>query len=245
MLASLLVAGTTLLSGYLGARAQRKAAHAATAQQSASLMRQGALYDAQGGMYLQSARLSADTAASMIAVAKANARDYGREAARVDATEARQLEETVKERQQTVGRGLVGFAANGVLLSDSIDSAAARWEQDEASDAAYQQLLVMQDAEDRIYALGIEAKNALAQGYGAAAQAYGQAMGQASSAYGAYLSGRYAREDAEDAERYGNASARTAYRYGLLSAGLGALASGMGVYASHYTPSGASMPQTD
>ena len=244
MLGALLVAGTTLLSGYISARGQRKAARGAAAQQSASLLRQGALYDAQGRMYLQSARISADTAAATIAAAKANARDYGIEAARVDRDETRALEEAIKERQQVVGRGLVGFAANGVLLSDSVDAAAARWEQDEASDLAYQQLLVMQDAEDRIYALGLEAKNALSQGYGAAAQAYGQAMGAASQAYGAFLSGRYARADAADAVRYGDASARTAYRYGMLSAGVGALASGMSVYASRYTPSGAAMPQT-
>lgn len=242
--AAAIVGGMNLLNGYLSAKQAKKSAGI----QAASLERQSALLGQQAGMYMQSARISAETAAAMIAVGKANARDYQLEAARVDRDEQRQLSEAIRERQQVVGRGLVGFAANGVLLSDSVDSAAARWEQDEAADLAYQQLLVMQEAQDRIYALGIEAKNALAQGYGAAASAYGQAMGAAASAYGTYLEGKYALSDAADARKSG----KRAYRDGLLSSLVGAVGGGMQIYAAHYdgggsdgragTPSGASMP---
>lgn len=184
---------TPLINGLAASRANSGTA--------SSLLRESSLYLGQGKMMMASGRAYASSAKSAIKIGKYNARNDRLLAARVDPMEQRQLEEAILERRAKVGLGLTGAAANGILLESRSDAAVAMWEQDEAADLAYEQTLIMQQAEDTVWNLRMSANQKEAEGYGQAAGLYGQAASAAASAWQSFMQASNARQDALEAQR--------------------------------------------
>ena len=110
---------------------------------------------------------------------------YDQMSAVIDLYEQFHLREAMLEARRRIGQGRAGFAANGVLVDSG---ASALWEQDEAADAALEQLDIMQQYEDRSWQYRTQANKAEAEGLLAAANQMGGAVsaaGQAAQAAGA------------------------------------------------------------
>lgn len=184
MAGALLAQGmTSTLSSLFSLRASSKSMKA----QASSFYRESMLYSRQGDFMLKSANLYSGIAKKMVAMGNANARNERIRAGKVQFFIDASQGEAVKESEQVVGEGLASFAANGVLIEGREGAAVAMWEQDEAADNAYQQLLIMQKGQDTIWEYMMAANQREAEGWGQAAGAYGQAAEAAGSAYSAYL----------------------------------------------------------
>ncbi len=218
------LAGAQIGSGLMSAFSGYKAGKA----QARSLFRQGRIYDMQGAGLLRAANAYSASAGSAIAAGRANARNRRLDVARVDPTERRQLDEAILARRQVIGAGKVGFAGNGVLLEGRADSAAAMWEQDEAADLAYEQTIIMQQAEDEVHDIRMDANRLEAEGYASAGQFYGQAAQAASQAFSSYLSGSLAYQDAAAAKK----AAKRSRNLGIATSIFGGAASGAASYFS-------------
>ena len=203
---------TSTLSSMYSLRQSSKAAKA----NASSLYRESMLYSRQGDFMLKSANLYSGIAKKMVAMGNANARNERIRAGKVQFFIDASQGEAVKESEQVVGEGLASFAANGVLIEGRDGAAVAMWEQDEAADNAYQQLLIMQKGQDTIWEYMMAANQREAEGWGQAAGAYGQAAEAAGSAYSAYLSSYESHKQADAMAR----AARKARR-GMLGSGIG------------------------
>ena len=168
-----------------------------------SFYRQSMLYERQGNNLMQSARSTASIAPKFIEMGKANARNSRIRAGQVQYFIDANQSEVVKEAQQKVGEGLASFAANGVMIESRDGAAVAMWEQDEAADASYQQLIIAQKGQDTIWEYLMEAQQKEAEGYAQAAQAYSRASEIAGGAYTGYL-------QSYEANRAGDAAAKAA-----------------------------------
>lgn len=215
-------AGTSAVSNILSNVTNSIMASKAGNANASSLFRQSMLYGKQGDMFMKSSRAYSGAAKKMIAVGKANAKQERLKASQVQTYTDAQISETVKEGQQAVGNGKVAFAANGILLEDRSGSSVAMWEQDEAADNAYQQLLVLQNSENTIWNYMMSANQKIAEGYGNAAGMYGQAASMAAQAYSSRLQSQYAYADAESAKKAAKKS-----KIGAIVGGAGSVVGGV------------------
>lgn len=170
----------TILSEYGQNRANRKQANALLRQAGV----QAGLYGAMAASQLKAAGMYAAQGKAAAQMGKFNARNLRLAAAHLDRYEQLALHEAVSEARQRVGAGRSAFAANGVLVDSG---SAALWEQDEAADAALEQLDIMQQYEDQSWQYRTQANRALAEGYAAAAGHAGAAAGAAGEAYATRL----------------------------------------------------------
>ena len=163
-------------SDYVQNRANRR--------QGRALREQAGIYGSMAESGLRAAGMYAEQARMAAGLGKANAKNLRLAAAHLDQFEQLALREATLEARRRVGAGRTEFAANGVMVDSG---AAARWEQDEAADAALERLDIMQQFEDQSWQYRTQANVALAEGYAAAAQQAGAAMGAAGDAYAARL----------------------------------------------------------
>ena len=140
---------SSMLSSYMGSRVAANTYNS----NASSMFRQSSLYDAQGAMMMRSANAYSGAAKQFVKAGKANAKQDRLRAGEVQQFTDANIQESVKEARQKVGRGLVAFASNGVLLEGREGTAAGMWEQDEAAENSYQQLLIQQNGENQIWEL--------------------------------------------------------------------------------------------
>lgn len=174
-------AGAKIVGSVLGhnsEKARARAERAAYRAQAQSLLKQSDAYLNAASMQAGNASLIAGTAEHALKLGRANAKAERLLASRIQPIEDIELQRVNKERRQKVGAGRAAFAANGVLVDSG---AAARWELDEAMDAAVEKIMVMQAAEDRAFNHLSNAQRRLTEGFSGAANTYAQAAG----AYGA------------------------------------------------------------
>ncbi len=167
----------------------------------ASLARESLLYGEQAGMLMRSANAYSAGARYAKQVGEANARNERLKAAQLQQFTDARIQEAVKVTRAKMGQGRAAFASQGVLLEAREGAAVTMWEQDEAADNAYQQLLIMQEAENAGWEFRTAANMRLSDGYAAAAGLYGQAAGQAAAAYSARLKAEYAYAESLQAKR--------------------------------------------
>lgn len=172
--------GAGIAGGFLKDYAQNKA-NKATAQ---GLREQADIYAAMAGSQLKAAKMYGAQAGAAAKMGQFNAKNLRLAAAHLDRYKQLALHEATLEARQRVGAGRAAFAANGVLVDSG---SAAIWEQDEAADAALEQLDIMQQFEDQSWTYRTQANQALAEGYAAAAGHAGAAMGAAGDAYASRL----------------------------------------------------------
>lgn len=231
-----LTAASTLYGIYQGDKNNRMGA--------AALRDQSRLYGAMSGVSLQSAGLAAQTAGgyaqqagAAAAMGRYNARNLRLQAGQLDRYEQFALLESVKQARARIGEGRASFAGNGVLVDRG---AAARWEQDEAADAALERLDIMQQYEDQSWTLRTQANRAEAEGYAAAASQMGNAANQmaaaagyAGQAYGQVLQSQSAARQAASAQRSHNRLKK--YVTAAAGAAVGTIAAGpIGAAAGAY-----------
>lgn len=221
---------SNMLSSFMGSRVASKT-YGANAR---SLFQQSSLYDAQGAMMMKSANAYSGAAKSFIKAGKANAKQDRLRAGEVQQFTDANVQESVKEARQKVGSGLVTFAANGILLEGREGNAAGMWEQDEAAENSYQQLLIQQNSENQIWELLTSANMKEAEGYGNAAGAYGQAASAAGQAYSSYMQSLYSFNDALAAERAAKKAKRGGIK-GLAGSLGGAAIAAVGVGLAGFT----------
>ncbi len=173
-------AGASILGGYLADRSRNESAKA----EAKALRTQAGIYGEMSKSQLMAAGMYARQAAASAKVGQGNARNLRLAAANLDQFEQLALRNARLEARQRVGAGRTQFAANGVVVDTG---AAALWEQDEAADAALEQLDIMQQFEDQSWQYRTQANKALAEGYAAAAGQAGAAMGAAGEAYASSL----------------------------------------------------------
>lgn len=173
-------AGLGIASAFLTDYTQNRA----NKTQASSLREQAGIYGSMADSSLRAAGMYAGQARMSAKLGKANARNLRLAAAHLDQFEQLALRNATLEARQRVGAGRTEFAANGVMVDTG---AAARWEQDEAADAALERLDIMQQFEDQSWQYRTQANVALAEGYAAAAGHAGAAMGAAGDAYAACL----------------------------------------------------------
>lgn len=165
----------------MGHRSKKKAA----AAQQAAYRAQAANCLRMADMYSGAARAQAATAGMALRAGRANAKREIQLASYVQPVEDLNLQQANARRRAKIGEGRAAFAANGVLVDSG---AAARWEIDEAKDAAVEKLQIMQSAEDQVYSHRVAAWQHEIQGYSNAGAAYGAAAQTAAQGYAAALS---------------------------------------------------------
>lgn len=185
---------------------------------------QAGLYGQLAGVYSTSGKAYLGAAGTAGEIGKANAANIRKQAGMLERYKGMRLVEAAKEARQRIGAGRAAFAGNGVLVDTG---AAARWEQDEAADAALEQLDIMQQFEDEGWTLLVKANQAEAEGWANAAGYAGQAAGMFGQAAGTMAQSRMASLQASEYMRQARAADR-ANRH----AWLGSLISGVGETAS-------------
>ncbi len=180
----LLAAGATLAAGVAKGFLSDYMQNKANKSQAASLREQAGIYGSMAASQLNAAQMYGAQAKGAEAMGRFNSRNLRLAAAHLDRYEQFALSESVKEARQRIGQGRAAFAANGVLVDSG---SAARWEQDEAADAALERLDIMQQFEDQSWQYRTQANQALAEGYAAAAGHAGAAAGAAGEAYASRL----------------------------------------------------------
>lgn len=221
---------SSMLSSYMGSRVAANTYNS----NAGSLFRQSSLYDAQGAMMMRSANAYSGAAKQFVKAGKANAKQDRLRAGEVQQFTDANIQESVKEARQKVASGLVAFASNGVLLEGRAGNAAGMWEQDEAAENSYQQLLIQQNSENQIWELLTSANMKEAEGYGNAAGAYGQAASAAGQAYSSYMSGLYSFQEGLAAKRAAE-KAKKRGRMGVLGSIGGAVIGAAGVALAGFT----------
>lgn len=170
----LIVVGAGILGGYSaykGYQAQ-KSTNAALANQA---MEQGALLNSQYMMQASLAAMQASTHGVQADLMRDQAdmiRQQADLSAAADITNAGmsqkavdvQTEAAAKRRRLIVGAALTAYAGNGVLLESRPDSAAARWEQDEAADLAEEMVFIKHASDVDVWNLTRNAMATRAQG---------------------------------------------------------------------------------
>jgi len=208
-------------------------------QMSAITMRQADAQMAGAGAIARGAEMYVGQAAASAELGRSNARNLISAAAQLDLYEQFHLREAALEARRRIGQGRAGFAANGVLVDSG---SAALWEQDEAADAALEQLDIMQQYEDRSWQYRTQANKAEAEGLlaaanqmggavsaaGQAAQAAGAAAATAGQAYALALQAESARAQAA---RIRNKKSWGATLGVALGAGIGSIFPGVGTIA--------------
>jgi hypothetical protein len=158
--------------------------NAANRRNATALRQQAGIYGGMAESQIKAASMYAGQARMAAAFGRSNAKNIRLAAAHLDRFEQLALHHATLEARARVGEGRTAFAANGVLVDSG---SAARWEQDEAADAALEQLDIMQQFEDQGWQYRTQANKALAEGYAAAAGHAGAAMGAAGEAYASRL----------------------------------------------------------
>lgn len=188
MLGALAAAGGTIGLGVAGGLLKDWQLNAANRRNATALRQQAGIYNAMAGTYdtlsagqLRAAGMYSGQAKMSAALGRGNARNLRRATADLDQFEQLALHHAAQEARARIGTGRASFAANGVLVDSG---SAAKWEQDEAADAALEQLDIMQQFADQGWQYRTQANRALAEGYAAAAGQAGAAMGAAGEAAG-------------------------------------------------------------
>lgn len=191
---SLLAAGALLLSGGAAvaggllkdkaAKKQAKAENKELQRNAQALREQAGIYGSMAKSQLRAASGYAKQAKGAEAIGKYNSRNLRLASARLDLFEQFALYEAKRDARMRVGEGRASFAANGVLVDSG---SSALWEQDEAADAALEQLDIMQQFKEQRWQNDVQATLALAEGYGSAAGYFGGAAGAAGDAYASRL----------------------------------------------------------
>ena len=226
--------GINAVTGMMQQYAGSKIAASASSADARSLFAQSSLFDRQGAMLMRSANVYSGAAKSFVKAGKANAKQDRLRAGEVQQFTDANVQESVKEARQKVASGLVAFASNGVLLEGREGSAAGMWEQDEAAENSYQQLLIQQNSENQIWELLTSANMKEAEGYGNAAGAYGQAASAAGQAYSSYMQGLYSFQAGLEAKRAAE-KAKKRGRLGALGSVVGATVGAVGVGLAGFT----------
>lgn len=178
-----LSAGVSIFSGLMNSMMQRKQNKA----QAGLYDQQAVAYEKQSQWLMESASMSASQAKLAAKMGEANAREITKQAGKIDPQKQFQLQAVNQTRRAKIGMGKTAFASAGILLESRAGAAVAKWEQDEAADAALEKLNVMNQAEVSVYNHLVNAKQAKIQGYSQAANYAGQAAQIASEANNAYM----------------------------------------------------------
>ena len=177
-----LSAGMSIFNGLMNSMMQRKQNKA----QAGLYDQQAVAYEKQSQWLVESANMTASQAKLAVEMGAANAREITKQAGKIDPQKQLQLQAVNQTRRAKIGRGKAAFASAGILLESRAGAAVAKWEEDEAADAALEKLNVMNQAETSVYNYLVNAKQAKIQGYSQAANHAGQAAQIAADANNAF-----------------------------------------------------------